>query len=199
MKVIGMTGGIGCGKSAVCRYLEKEYHAQIIYSDQVAHELMEPGTDCYRRLRELFGEAYLLPDGHLDRKKIGDAAFKDPQLIARMNEIVHPAVWDEIVSRINRAKESGTELVVLESALLVGSSYRALCDEFWNVYADEETRIQRLIQSRDITREKAENIMARQHSETQFREGCDFTLDNSGDFPETEREIDRRLAKGSKS
>lgn len=197
MKIIGMTGGIGCGKSEVCRYLAEQYGAAVIYSDLVAHELMEPGTACYRELVELFGEEYLLPDGHLNRKKIGDIAFRDPEMISRMNAIVHPAVWDEIVSRIRTAEQEGKDLVILESALLVGSAYRQLCDEFWNVYADEQTRIRRLVQSRDITEEKAKSVMDRQHSAEQFRDGCDFTLDNSGAFSETQKAIDARFAEGT--
>ena len=201
MLIIGMTGGIGCGKSEVCRYLEKEYDAALLFTDLIAHEVMEPGTDCYRRLtalfsgemREWFPDGFLLPDGHLDRKKIGDVAFHHPQVLEKMNAVIHPAVWEEANARIRKAEEAGKKLVILESALLIGTDYRSICTEFWYVFADEDVRIRRLLASRDLTEEKAKSIMARQCTEETFRVGCDFVVDNSGDFAETAAAIDAHL------
>ncbi len=197
MKIIGITGGIGCGKSEVCGYLKERYHALMIPADLVAHELMEPGTACYRRLCGLFGPEYLLEDGRLNRKKIGDVAFRDPGLLKQMNDIVHPAVWEEVNTRIAAADEEGGKLVILEAALLLDPAnrqYRELCDEFWYIYASEAVRLERLLASRDLTEEKARSVMARQSTEEEFRRGCDFTVDNSGDFSETVKQMDARLA-----
>jgi dephospho-CoA kinase len=197
MKIIGITGGIGCGKSEVCRYLKRKYGAQIIMADDVAHEVTQPGTKCCERLKELFGDGYFLEDGSLDRKKTGALVFKRPGLLKKMNGIIHPAVWDEINARLKAAQAAGKGLAVIEAALLVGSNYRQICSEFWYIYADRDVRIKRLIESRDITKEKALDVMKNQISEEEFRAGCDFTVDNSGDFEETARRIDERLLKGN--
>ena len=194
MKILGITGGIGCGKSEVCGYLKRKYGAVVILADNVAHELMEPGTDCYEKLCALFGAEYLLEDGHLNRKKIGDLVFKEHSLLEQMNRIVHPAVWDEINGRIQAARQEGKTLLILEAALLVGSAYRQICDEFWYIYAREDVRISRLLASRNLTEEKARDVMARQCTEEEFRAGCDFTVDNSGEFSETEKQIDSRMS-----
>ena len=197
MEIIGITGGIGCGKSEVCRYLRERYGAEVIMADDVGHEVTRPGTKCCERLKELFGDGYFLEDGSLDRKKAGALVFKRPELLKKMNDIIHPAVWDEINARLKTAQETGKELAVIEAALLVGSKYRQICSEFWNIYADRDVRIQRLIESRDITKEKALDVMKNQISEEEFKAGCDFTVDNSGDFKETARRIDERLLKGN--
>ena len=197
MEVIGLTGGIGSGKSEVCRYLEKRYSAEIIMADDVAHEVTEPGTDCWKQLKELFGEEYFLPDGRLDRKKAGALAFRQPEILGKMNGIIHPAVWDEIQERLAEAEKAGKKLAVIEAALLVGSRYRQICREFWYIYADRDVRIKRLKESRNISKEKAAAVMKNQLSDEEFKAACEFTADNSGDFADTAKQIDEHLSKGN--
>ena len=197
MKVIGLTGGIGSGKSEVCRYLKNKYGAEIMMADDVAHEVTEPGSKCWERLKELFGEDYFLEDGSLDRKKAGALAFRQPEILQKMNEIIHPAVWDEIQERLAKAKKAGKKLAVIEAALLVGSRYREICHEFWYIYADRKTRIKRLAESRNISEEKALDVMKNQLSDEEFKAACEFTADNSGDFADTAKQIDEHLSKGN--
>lgn len=197
MKVIGLTGGIGSGKSEVCRYLKNKYGAEIMMADDVAHEVTEPGSKCWERLKELFGDDYFLEDGSLDRKKAGALAFRQPEILQKMNEIIHPAVWDEIQERLAKAKKAEKKLAVIEAALLVGSRYREICHEFWYIYADRKTRIKRLAESRNISEEKALDVMKNQLSDEEFKAACEFTADNSGDFADTAKQIDEHLSKGN--
>ena len=196
MKVIGITGGIGCGKSEVCRYLQKKYDAEIIMADDVARDVTRPGTSCHGKLIELLGDDCFLEDGSLDRKKTGAVAFKNPDILHAMNDIIHPAVWDEIQKRLKEAQEAQKKLAVIEAALLVGSSYREICSEFWYIYADKDVRIERLMQSRKMEPDRVLDIMKNQPTEEEFRNACEFTLDNSGDFSATSAMIDKRIAKG---
>ncbi len=195
MIVIGITGGIGCGKSKVCRYLKDKYGAEILTADTIAHEVIEPDGEAYEAYYSLFGEECLLPDGRFDRKKIGDRAFKDPELIRRMNSIIHPAVERTIIRRIRQAETEGKDVCVIEAALLIEAGYRGICREYWYIYADLPTRISRLLQSRDITEEKIESIVQRQQTEEVFRRECEFTIDNSGDFADTAEAIDTRISR----
>ncbi len=195
MIVIGITGGIGCGKSRVCRYLKDKYGAEILTADTIAHEVIEPDGEAYEAYYNLFGEECLLPDGTFDRKKIGDRAFKDPELIRTMNSIIHPAVEKTIIKRIRQAEMEGKDVCVIEAALLIEAGYRDICREYWYIYADLPTRVSRLLESRDITEEKIESIVQRQLAEEVFRRECEFTVDNSGDFADTAKAIDTRITR----
>lgn len=195
MIVIGITGGIGCGKSRVCNYLKEKYGAEVLTADTIAHEVIAPDGEAYEEYLGLFGEECLLPDGTFDRKKIGDLAFSDPGMIRRMNSIIHPAVKRTIIKRIGEAEENGKDLCVIEAALLIEAGYRDLCREYWYVYADLPTRVSRLLESRDITEEKIDSIVSRQQAEEVFRSECEFTIDNSQDFTKTAETIDQRIKK----
>ncbi len=194
MTVIGITGGIGSGKSRVCRYLEEQHHAAVFMADDIGHEVMEPDGCAYPALRDLLGEELFLPDGRIDRKKTGDKAFRDPVLLQKMNGIIHPAVHETILSGIAAAQEEGRELAVIEAALLIEADYRDVCREYWFVHTDREIRMERLLASRDLTREKAEDIMDKQLPDDVFRENCEFELENGTDFEKTARQIDERIA-----
>lgn len=193
MIVIGMTGGIGSGKSSVCDYLKTKYGAFIQMADDIGHQVMAPGGCAYEPLKELLGDGYFLPDMTFDRKKIGDRAFKEPELLEKMNKIIHPAVHQTIIDGVLNAKKEGVEIAVIEAALLIEANYRDVCDEYWFVYTNKESRYKRLLSSRDITAEKIEDVMSRQLSEEYFRKECEYTLDNSYDFDNTARQIDERI------
>ncbi len=195
MEIIGLTGGIGCGKSSVCRYLKDKYNAEIIMADNVAHEVAEFGTACNKELHELFPDDNFQDNGNMNRKKIGDQFFKNPDMLNKINAIIHPAVDKEILSRLEAAKAEGRSMAVIEAALLVGTKYEEICAEFWYVYADREVRVQRLLKSRDITREKALNIMANQISDEEYKACSSFIADNSKDFDATAGQIDVYIAK----
>lgn len=192
MVVIGITGGVGAGKSRVLAYLKEAYGAVTVEMDAVGRELMEPESACYPHVLRLFPEA-LLADGRLDRGVIAKTVFGNPKKLAALNGVIHPAVYAECVRRMTEASKAGKPLFVMESAILVQSGYAGICQEIWYVFADREARMGRLSDSRGYSRERSENVMASQFSEEEYRTTANFLLDNSGDFEDTKKAIDRRL------
>ena len=197
MKFIGITGGVGAGKSAVLDYLATKPGVRVMLADEIAHELMEPGTDCYEQIRQAFPEHDIYKeDGHFDRIKLAKVIFSDGNRRARMNGIVHPAVKAYVIAEAKRERQEGTlALLVLEAALLIEEHYDEICDELWYIYADEEVRKERLIEGRGYSEKKVREIMANQLSEDEFSSHCDFEIDNSGDFEETKKQLDHRMKK----
>ena len=194
MIVIGITGGIGCGKSFVGDYMSEKYNALILKADDIAHDVYEPGAVCYEKLIQVLGEECLNNDGTFDRKKISAKIFSDPEALAEVNSVVHPAVRKVIEDAIAEEAAGGGEIVLVEAALLIESGYRDFCDEYWYVYADKDVRIQRLTSSRGMTGDAIEAVMRKQLDEEKFRSECDYTVDNSGNFEKTAREIEERIA-----
>lgn len=193
-KFIGITGGIGAGKSEILNYIGKHYKCEIYLADSIAHEVKEPGTECYRELLALLGEDVAGPDGRIDRGKMAERIFSDGELLEQVNDIIHPAVKRYLLERLEKARQEGvTELFFVEAALLIECGYGALADEMWYVYADEETRRKRLRQSRGYSEERIDGIISSQLSEEQFRGNCDFVIDNSGSLAESFAQIDRKL------
>ena len=197
MKFIGITGGVGAGKSAVLDYLATKPGVRVMLADEIAHELMEPGTDCYEQIRQAFPEHDIYKeDGHFDRIKLAKVIFSDENKRAGMNGIVHPAVKAYVIAEAKRERQEGTlALLVLEAALLIEEHYDEICDELWYIYADEEVRKERLIEGRGYSEKKVREIMANQLSEDEFSSHCDFEIDNSGDFEETKKQLDHRMKK----
>lgn len=195
IKVLGITGGVGAGKSTALRYLEEAYRACVLEADKIAHLLMEPGEPCYGGITAYFGSQVLREDGCLDRGKLGKIVFSDPEKLCKLNEIVHPAVKAYIRDRICQERKARlAPFVAVEAALLLEDGYEEICDEIWYLYASEQVRIRRLMASRGYTRERARQIMGNQLPEETFRERCQFVVDNSSDHVEhTYEQIDRGL------
>lgn len=195
MKVLGITGGVGAGKSTVLTHLFEKYRARVIQADKAAHLLEEPGQECYRRIVELFGEDILAGDGTIDREKLGAKVFREPESLKRLNGVVHPAVKAYIIEEIQKEREEGrVPFVVIEAALLLEDHYDEICDEIWYVHTDRKVRKKRLMESRGYTEEKTEEIMKNQLPDESFFKQCQFVVDNSSDFIEnTYEQIDRGL------
>ena len=194
LKFIGITGGIGAGKSELLQYSGKHYKCEIYLADSVAHEVKAPGTKCHQKLLELLGEEIAGPGGQIDKTKMAARIFSDEGLLKQVNDILHPAVREYLLKRLERARQIGkTELFFVEAALLIECGYGALTDEMWYVYADEKTRRKRLRESRGYSEERINGIMSSQLSEEQFRAGCDFVIDNSGTLAESFAQIDKKL------
>lgn len=192
MKVLGITGGVGSGKSEVLNYLREAYGAVVCQMDETAKRLQEKGTGCFRKITEAFGPEIIGADGELDRKKLGARVFSDPEQLRLLNSIVHPEVLRSVSADIRKHTEEGTPLYVVEAALLpdVGGE---LCDEIWYIYVSEEVRRERLKASRHYSDEKITDMIASQPSEETFRRACTAVIDNSGTFENTERQIGERL------
>ena len=194
MRFIGITGGVGAGKTEILNYIRRHYKCEIYLADRVAEQLQEPGAECFEALVKLLGEGIKTDQGRLDRAKMASRIFAEPVLLEQVNEIVHPAVKSFLLERLKTAKESGeTELFFVEAALLIEGGYRSLADELWYIYADEAIRRQRLSLERGYSEEKISQIMSRQLTEEKFRESCDFVIDNSGSLEESYGQIDRKL------
>lgn len=194
MRFIGITGGIGAGKSEILGYIKKHYSCEIYLADEVAHLVKQPGSRAYEELKELLGRDVIGRDGEIDRGAMADIIFAKPELLEQVNEIIHPAVKEYLMDRLTCAgREGRTALFFVEAALLIECGYLALVDEMWYIYADESVRRDRLRRTRGYDEERISRIMAKQLTERAFRENCDFVIDNSGAFEESRLQIDGRL------
>ena len=192
MRIIGVTGGVGAGKSTVLHYMEESFGARLILADHVAHELMEPGTGMCRRIQEAFGGVRSENVG-IDRKRLGDLVFADTKKRVQLNEIVHPSVKEEILRRIRQAETEGEDCVVVEAALFLEEKYDAFCSETWYIYTNEDKRRARLKGSRGYTDERIDQMFRSQKSHEEFLSRCDYVIDNNGTAEETCRQVDRRM------
>ena len=193
MFVIGLTGGIGTGKSEVSRLLN-ELGAEVIEADKVAHEAYEPGTSGWREVVEAFGEGVLDADGRIDRKALGGIVFDDDQARERLNGIIHPIVRRLLEERIAELERQGTRVAVIEVPLLVEaikqqSRWTQMLDEIWVVTAPEEEAVAR-VRARSGLDETA--IRARIGSQATERERIEFAdaiIDNGGSLEGLRREV----------
>lgn len=187
--VIGITGGIGSGKSVVTSLLRDKFGAAVIDTDTIGHEVMEIGKSAYKKVVKAFGYKVLVEDGSIDRKKLGNLVFENKELLSKLNSIIHPAVEMEVDKRIDEFIKKNYKYIALETALLIKVGYNIKCDKIWFVYADKDVRLKRLYDYRGMDREKAIKIFESQSSEEEFREIADDVIDNSGSEPETEIQI----------
>lgn len=195
MKILGITGGVGAGKSTVLDYLREHHRARVIQADRVAHLLQEPGQPCYRQIVEAFGEEILNPDGTICRDQLGSLVYADAGKLAQLNAIVHPQVKAYIVREIEKERQLGrVPFVAVEAALLLEDGYDRICDEIWYVFADEKTRARRLAASRGYSPGKIRSVMKNQLKEDEYRRKCNFVIDNCADFMEnTYDQMDKGL------
>ena len=141
MKVIGITGGIGAGKSELLSYISAHYRCRIILSDQVANEVKEKGTACYDAIVELLGKSVLEPDGEISRNRMAARIFADKALLTKVNAILHPAVNTFIMDTIEEEREKKEmDYLFIEAALLIESGYEHVVDQMWYIYAPDEIR-----------------------------------------------------------
>lgn len=188
--VIGITGGVGSGKSAVLNYLNTEYSYRIIKADEVANYLKLRGNACYDALIKLLGEDIIGENLEIDNFKMASKIFSSNNLLENTNKIIHPEVKKYILSEIDK---KDYEIIFIEAALLIEDCYLPYLDELWYIYACEDIRIGRLIDSRGYSLDKVKGIMEKQMSDDEFRSYADYVIDNSYDIKETFRQIDARL------
>lgn len=119
MRVIGVTGGVGAGKSTVLGIMEEDFQAYVIQADQLGHILMEPGEECYDAVIALFGKEIIKKDKTIDRRRISDVVFTDKDMLLKLNGIIHPAVKQRILDLLGEQKEAGREICVVEAALFL--------------------------------------------------------------------------------
>ena len=196
MKFIGITGGVGAGKSSILEYIRANYPCEIYLADEVAHEVKKPGTKCFQKLVKLLGKDVLDETGDIDKKCMAAKIFADDTLLEKVNAIVHPAVKEYLLNRLEEAKGKGkVKLFFVEAALLIECGYGQLVDEMWYVHAKKSVRKKRLMESRGYSAEKVKQIMAAQLSEEEFRKNSDFVIDNSGELEDAYKQVDLRIKK----
>lgn len=194
MKLIGITGGVGAGKSEILSYIRKHYLCEIYLADEVANLVKRKGERCYEALAALLGEEVLDTTGEIDKKKMAAMIFASEELLKQVNGIVHPQVKVYLEERIREAEENPKiELLFIEAALLIEAGYDAIVDEMWYIYADEQVRRKRLQENRGYSEEKIEQIMSAQLSEEEFRAACDVCINNSGALSESYKQIREKL------
>jgi dephospho-CoA kinase len=186
--VIGLTGGIGSGKSTVSALLAAK-GAVIVDADAITRELQEPGTPTFAAMVERFGEGIVAPDGTLDRAAVADLVFTDPDALADLNHIVHPAVGAEIAGRM-RALAEGDDVVVLDVPLLVESARGYPVAGLIVVDVDPEVAVGRLVGRRGMREDDVRARMARQAGREQRLARADRVVDNSGDLDDLTRQVD---------
>ncbi len=189
--VIGITGGVGCGKSTVLRILKEKYNAQIIEADKVGHIVMEKGNSAYQSILDLFGSEILSKDLEIDRVILGNIVFNNDELLNKLNSIIHPAVKEYIKELILNYSEKN--LIIVEAALLIEAGYRDICDIYWYIYASKQTRINRLISSRGYSINKAESIMSNQLTDDEFRKNTDIIVNNDLSIEKLYHSVDEAI------
>jgi dephospho-CoA kinase len=183
MKIIGLTGGIGSGKSTVSQFLA-ELGAVIIDADKAGHEVFKPDTKAWREIVAAFGRQILTPDGEIDRQKLGEIVFNNPESLLRLNQIMHPKMYDMVKAQLERYRQQEVAVVVLEAAILIEAKWTSLVDEVWVTVAPEAAIVERLKKQRGIAKEQ---ILARIRSQLSSKERvkhADVVINNEGD-PET--------------
>ena len=191
MRFIGITGGVGAGKSAILDYLAGKPKVKVMLADDIAHELMKPDTECYNKLRELFDSSVFNADGQINNIRMAEAIFNDSSLRDKLNAIVHPAVKEYVIKQYRIEKKSGClEWLILEAALLIEEHYDEICDELWYIYTSEENRRLRLKESRGYSDEKIDNIFASQLREAEYISACQKCIDNNGTVEHTYMQIE---------
>lgn len=206
MKVIGITGGVGSGKSLVLAYLRdlsnnypeppfNNIKTYVIEADKVAHDLQKPGNLCYDAIVSAFGQNILNKDGTIDRKELGSIVFSDENRLMELNAIVHPFVKQYIIQTIDAiGRKQSADYIFIEAALLIEEHYDEICDRLWYIYVNEENRRKRLKASRGYSDEKISQIMEKQLDEATFRKACQVVIDNNNSAEDTYRQIREELA-----
>lgn len=194
MKIIGITGGVGAGKSHILDYIQQNYKARIIKTDEAVELLRTPGHRCYERIVEFLGHSILNEDGTINKNKMAQVIFSNREKLEKVNEIIHPEVNRYVAEEIEKEKLMGKkDYFFIESALLIENHYDEICDELWYIDTKEEIRRERLEKNRGYSQEKISDIISKQLSEEEFKKYCHVILDNNGEKEDVYGQIDTKL------
>jgi len=194
MKVIGLTGGIGSGKSTVAGYLA-ELGAAVIDLDKVGHEAIGPGSSAFKRVVKEFGREILDTAGKIDRAKLAGMVFKDPDALARLNQIVHPAIDEIILERIEKYRRQGAKAVVLEAAVMLEAGKAAQADEIWVTTAPEPVILKRLRERSGYTEAEVKARIQAQLSDRERTRHADVVIETGGTLAEVKARVGKEWKK----
>ena len=194
MHIIGITGGVGAGKTEVLSYIRTNYSSRILLADEVGHLVKQKGQPGYKGLVELLGKEVLGADGEIDKTKMADLIFQNAELLEQVNALLHPAVEQMIVSEMEKEKKLDRfAFFFVEAALLPDSGLKDMMEEIWYIHADEQVRRERLKASRGYPEEKIDRIMEAQRSEEACKAASSVIIYNNADFEDTKKQIDEKL------
>jgi len=196
MKILGITGGVGSGKSRILYDLEHIYGAYIVEADKVAHELMQPDNDIYIKIVDTFGKSILSEEYpyEIDRKKLGDIVFNNETKLLALNNITHPMVKNAIKNKISEIRNAGEhKLFVIEAALLIQDNYSEICDEIWYIWVSREERIKRLAAQRGYSEEKTISIFESQETDDYYKKYANYTINNNLGYDFSTKQLKERL------
>lgn len=189
MHIYGLTGGIGCGKSTVSQMFES-LGAKVIDADQVARDVVKPGSDGLKALVQAFGEEILLPDGNLDRPGLGKIVFADEYRRKTLNGILHPRIGLETARRLQQERAAGTKHLIYDAALLIETGQAKFGEKLIVVRADPAVQLERLMSRDQISEDEARQKIASQMPVDQKAKMADFVVDNSGTLENTRRQVE---------
>ena len=188
MKIIGLTGGIGSGKSTVSQFLA-ELGAVILDADKVGHEALRSRSEVWRQVVNAFGKQIATSKGDIDRKKLGKIVFNNSEARAKLNRIMHPAMYDMVKARLEKYRGQGVGVLVLEAPLLLEAGWTSLVDEVWVAVAPEAIVLKRLTERTGLSEPES---MARIHSQLTSEERikhADVIIDTDCDLDELKAKV----------
>ncbi len=194
MKVIGLTGGIGSGKSTVSQFLA-ELGAVIIDADKVGHEAFKPDTELWREVVFAFGRQVLKPNGDIDRKKLGEMVFSNSESLSQLNQIMHPRMYDMVKAQLEDYRRQKVEVVVLEAPLLIEAGWTSLVDEVWVTVAPESTILRRLQGRMGLSQAEALARLRSQLSSAERLKHADIVINTDFDLDEVKARVKELWAK----
>ena len=189
MFVIGLTGGIGSGKSTVSDMLRAN-GATVVYADQIGHEVYQPGTAVWDEIVTAFGRQVLAADDQIDRRKLGSIVFADPEARRRLNAITHPPMRRLMAERLDELRRQGVHVAVLEAALLIEADWVDLTDEVWLMLVPPAVAAQRIMERSGLSADDAEARIASQLSNEERLEHADVLIDTDCSLAEVARRVD---------
>ena len=189
MYVIGLTGGIGSGKSTVAEMLARK-GAKLLSADAVGHEVYEPGRPAYQEIVDGFGRGIVGPDGKIDRKRLGPIVFSDPEQLRRLNAITHPRMKDLMREKLEAQRARAVPIAVLEAALLFDAGWDDLTDEVWVTVAPPEVAAARTAERSGISVEEALSRIRAQMSNEERTARSQVVIDTDCPLEQTERQVD---------
>lgn len=199
MKIIGVTGGIGSGKSTVSRIL-RDLGAKIVSADKIARDIVHKGEKALLEIVEHFGDEILTSNGELDRKKLGTIVFGNNEKLEVLNSITHKYIVEKIVNIVEQFKmDNKSGIMVIDAPIPVEHGFIDIVDQVWVVTADIDVRVKRIIERDGITREEALSRINSQKKESEYLDIADEVLVNNGEIEELEKEVARLFIKAQKS
>lgn len=193
MKLVGLTGGVGSGKSTVAAML-RELGVEVVDADDASHAAYESGTPGFAAVIREFGDDYAR-DGRIDRRRLGELVFRDADARRRLNAIVHPLVREWMAARTAEAVERGASVIVHDVPLLFENGLERLYSSVVMVYVPEKMQVERLVQGRGFTPERAREVIAAQMPIEEKRRVAHHVIDNSGTIAETRAQVTQLWAR----